>query len=395
MESLAREAFRADRLALRLLVAAGAVGSAASAAPGVTGARLWMGWVAIATFSVVHIAVLEGPGLPPVWRHDRRSSLVGLVVLAAAAVGALLSFDVHPALIWLPLVVVVQAARSLPPWPAVAVAAGPSLAVVAASWQDGQSLQSAGLNLVIAGLVFAFMVLRRRQRDLDDLAAAQREVIERERARAASADLQREIGARLHDVLAHTLSGLVVSLTTASLQARAESASPELRDRLDAATELARSGLVEARQAVESLRPRTEPTPGLPGGRPTAEGLTAWFEVAADRLSRSAGARVRLTGDLGLVPPDQADLARSVLMESLTNSLRHSPACTVEVSADPVALSVVSRREREPAGGPESGPHPSGRHGLAGLRRRVEAAGGRLHAGPTEQGWTLRWEFAT
>lgn len=387
------------------LVVAAVASVAAATGPLRTGpvpiVALVVAWAAIGAWVVVFVG-----GIVRRRREGTREWRLGeLIALAAATVVVAAALDFHPALIWMPFFLVLAAGRSLAPLPAVAICALPVAYLGMESWRESGSPVSAAANVVAAAGMLAYSLQRRRRRELDELAAAQREVIEQEQARADAAVLQREIGARLHDVLAHTLSGLVVSLTTASLQARAEGASPQLQERLDASTDLARSGLVEARRAVESLRggpvaDRSTPAPA-PGPR-SASGesapaddapLTAWFAEVGERLQRAAGTQVRLDGDLTLVPGELAGVARAVLLESLTNSLRHSPGAPIDVRVRAGGLTVVSAAGERVAA-PDSGEHPSGHHGIDGLRARVEAAGGHLVAGPEPAGWTVRWEWS-
>lgn len=239
------------------------------------------------------------------------------------------------------------------------------------------------VNLMAAALAFVYVQTRRRRREAEELAAAQREVIEVERTRALAADHQREVAARLHDVLAHTLSGLIVTLQGASLMARQQQVAIELDDKLRTAVALARDGLHEARDAVESLR---EPVIS------TAEPIGDWLRRTVGRLSTATGLDVTVVGDPDLISPSWQNLARSVLMEGLTNSLRHAAEAPVRISIDGSEVTVVSD-----AGGRAlvDREHPSGGHGLSGLAERVSAAGGLLRYGPTADGFTLNMRMTT
>lgn len=65
----------------------------------------------------------------------------------------------------------------------------------------------------------------------------------------------------MHDVLAHTLSGLVLQLDGAGLLGRVHGANPELRNALDRAHDIARDGLRDAHRAISTLRDDTVPGP--------------------------------------------------------------------------------------------------------------------------------------
>jgi signal transduction histidine kinase len=77
----------------------------------------------------------------------------------------------------------------------------------------------------------------------------------------------------MHDVLAHSLSGLVLNLEGAMLLADQGGADPKVSDAIHRAHRLARTGLQEARRAIGMLR-----DDALPGTRRLA-GLAAEFEA--------------------------------------------------------------------------------------------------------------------
>jgi signal transduction histidine kinase len=86
-----------------------------------------------------------------------------------------------------------------------------------------------------------------------------------------------------------------------------------------------------------------------------------------------------------------ADLAvRRVVLESLTNSLKHASArhAAVLLRAHDGGLAVsVTDDGRAPASRPVDG---AGGNGLRGLRERLEGCGGRLGYGPVEAGgWSV------
>lgn len=279
---------------------------------------------------------------------------------------------------WMAFVSIATTARSRDPSAAAVLLPAPVIALGYASWQ-AKSL----ISLSLAVVAIVLLQQRRRQLEAAELAAAQAQVIAQERARIASADHQREIAEQLHDVLAHTLSGLIVSLQTAGLQARQEDASPVLQQRLSAATELAREGLHGARQAVESLHGAAAATSEGP--------LDEWLRSTVDRLRTASDVHVTVVGDATAIPAVWREAARAVLRESLTNSVRHAPGLPVRITLADNEIHVLTVGDVSAIHRTEQ---VSGGHGLAGLRRRVEAAGGRFEAGVTTDGWLVsaRWE---
>src|SRR5690606_37766188 len=85
--------------------------------------------------------------------------------------------------------------------------------------------------------------------------------------------------------------------------------------------------------------------------------------------------------------------------ESLTNVTRHAPRArvvTVSVDEGPDGVAVEVSDDaphdvRHAVGHRPDGPGPGDGYGLVGMRERVEALGGTVHAGPgPDQGWTVR-----
>ena len=93
--------------------------------------------------------------------------------------------------------------------------------------------------------------------------------------RAAALAERQRLARDMHDVLAHSLSGLLLQLEGARLLALSDPADDRLAGTIDRAHELAKSGLEEARRAIGMLRDDE-----LPGPDQLAA-LTAAFEADA------------------------------------------------------------------------------------------------------------------
>jgi signal transduction histidine kinase len=65
----------------------------------------------------------------------------------------------------------------------------------------------------------------------------------------------------MHDVLAHSLSGLLLQLEGARMLAAGNPADPRIPDAIDRAHHLGRTGLAEARRAIGMLRDDDLPGP--------------------------------------------------------------------------------------------------------------------------------------
>jgi signal transduction histidine kinase len=112
-----------------------------------------------------------------------------------------------------------------------------------------------------------------------------------------------------------------------------------------------------------------------------------------DRLvarARAAGlpVTVTVTGAQRTLPPDVDQAAYRIVQEALTNVSRHAgrAGASVHLHYTPDSLSV--QVDDDGAGSSNgTGPRPGGpRLGLIGMRERVTALGGRLHAGHRDGG---------
>jgi len=185
----------------------------------------------------------------------------------------------------------------------------------------------------------------------------------------------------LHDTLAHTLSGVAVQLEAAS--ALWDSDAAAARSMLEQSLQATRTGLQEARRAIQSLR--AAPLEDL--------GLT----LAVRRLAESAAARAGLELDFrgpeqvnGLTPEVEQGIYR-VADEALLNVARHAHARRLSVRLDPspgrLTLTIADD-------GRGFDPHsvPSAAHyGLRGMHERAEMMGGALEiASRPGHGTTVR-----
>ncbi len=216
-------------------------------------------------------------------------------------------------------------------------------------------------TLAVTGAAIAFgdgVRSRRRCRDavLAAAAADREHQVEQERLRVA-----REV----HDVLAHTMS--VVSL-------HADVAAESL-DAADVAA--ARTALGHIRSASSDAGRELRRTVGLL--REPCGGVHRLPELA--QVSGTAGVpvRIRVQGARRRLPPRVDEVVYRVVQEAVTNARRHARPDRVDVLVDyaPRQVRVVVADD-----GPATGAAGGGGQGLTGMRERVSALGGRLHAGP-------------
>lgn len=287
------------------------------------------------------------------------------VVLAAGAVMVLAgSLVVVPtdSLMIVPVIVgivLLGATVTLPVWVG-AVAAVVALGVTALS----ATVLHASVQLVLgtsAGLLLGVLIgFSRRQfriaeqRSREALADQQRAALLADRARAA-----RDV----HDVLAHSLGGLVLQLDAVEALLEAGRVDEATRRVGDART-LAADGLAEARRAVRALRDDTD-APAR-ADVPEASRASRLETLLADH--RSFGGTVTTQGDEVLAELDAAHRAAvvQVCREALSNARRHAPGRPVTVSAvrDGSAVSVTV-----------ANPLGSDGHGITGMRERFAELG--------------------
>jgi signal transduction histidine kinase len=233
------------------------------------------------------------------------------------------------------------------------------------------------LGPVFAGTWFAGRLVRAREDDAHRLRELSH-ALERERveeARIAAAEERARIARELHDVVAHSMSTIV-------LEAGAERVNlPEGQRSTDEALRsierTGREALAEMRRLVGVLRsdddaPALAPQPSL-----------VHLDELAARVRR-AGLPVELetNGKPVELPPGIDISAYRIVQEALTNVLKHAgeASARVRVTYGPRSLAIdVSDDGR---GGSPS----DGGHGLTGLRERVTVFGGEFEAGGREEG---------
>ncbi|WP_430788315.1 sensor histidine kinase [Actinoplanes sp. G11-F43] len=229
-----------------------------------------------------------------------------------------------------------------------------------------------------AGLSTRFLRLRRAT------AEDRRLTVERERAqsaRLAVAEERAAIARELHDIVAHSLSVMVLQANGGEY---ALDRDPErTRQALRIISATGGDALEEIRQLVRMLRGATDD--GLETGSSTPGGVAAAVERA-----RASGLAVDLRQE-GTAPrmPDGVALALfRIVQESLTNTLKHGgPGSTAIVRVRYSAGAVDVEVSDDGAGRAPV----SGGHGLVGMRERALLYGGTFDAGPLlGGGWRVR-----
>ncbi|WP_426508716.1 sensor histidine kinase [Dactylosporangium sp. McL0621] len=204
----------------------------------------------------------------------------------------------------------------------------------------------------------------------------------RQMLQRAAVEERLRVARELHDVIAHTMTLIVVKAAIGNHVAEASPA--EARDALQVIEATGRTAMLEVRRVLDMLREDTPyaPTRGL-------RDLPALVELAS-----VGGVQVRLDVDrpeeaVAAGMPESVELAvYRIVQEAITNVVKHaSPArchVSVVVGADQVCIEVDDDGKRPARTG-------SVGHGLIGMRERVALHGGTFSAGPrTEGGFSVR-----
>jgi signal transduction histidine kinase len=331
----------------------------------------------LACLAVFVVEMLGWPILP----GDRVAARVGeLAVLGASAV-ALVALQPSGVSELAGSAVVFTAGVALSPVLAAvvggAVTAGVAVTLSLVSAVGPASVAASALLCAVLGITGSLLRRYRLSQANTELLLAQLEDARDDQARAAAAEERASIARELHDVLAHSLSGLAIQLEMARKIAAKTQAPAELSAAIDGAAGLAKQGLTEARDAVGALRREdrlgVDQIPELCEHFRRAFGLAVTYAVE--------GAPRPLAPDIGLA------LYR-VTGEALTNVARHAAGASTRVElcfdAGQVRLAVTNEKGQHSAVAAEG----SG-WGLAGVRERMKRLGGELAAGPFGAGWSV------
>jgi len=227
------------------------------------------------------------------------------------------------------------------------------------------------LLLLAAAWVFGDNLGTRRAytRELEEKA----ERLERERdaeTRRAAAEEQARIARELHDVIAHSVSVMVVQAAAGRDVFDAEPA--RAREALGAIEATGREALADLRRLLGVVRADYSPQPGLD----RLDGLVEQVRAAG------LDVHVSVEGEPRPLPAGIDLSAYRVVQEALTNTLKHASATRADVALrfEPGGLAVAVRDDGVGPNGAGGG------YGLIGMRERVVLYGGELETGAAPGG---------
>ena len=247
-------------------------------------------------------------------------------------------------------------------------------AFVALPWLAARALRSREERAIALGTRLALAQAR------------QREILLEERA---------QIARELHDIVAHSVSVILLQVGAARMRAHDQ---PGLTEPLHAAEASGRQALAELRRLLGVLngshaedRGRDHVTDEQVPDAPQPS--IATLEQLADTV-RAAGLDIDLAigGMVRPLPPGLELSVYRIVQEALTNVLKHAQPSTAQVRVhygpDAVTIDVVDDGTTRTVAGAPAG------HGLVGMRQRAQVFGGTTTAGPAPGGgWHVHAEL--
>ncbi|NRF70871.1 CHASE3 domain-containing protein [Aquincola sp. S2] len=198
--------------------------------------------------------------------------------------------------------------------------------------------------------------VRRRTNDLTELTRHLQTAREDERQRLAR---------ELHDELGALLTA--AKLDAARIKPRLAKAAPEALERLDHLTATLNSGIALKRRIIEDLRPSSLSTLGL----------VAALEIQCREFAERSGLNVEASlAPVRLTPEAELTVFRLV-QEAFTNIAKYANARSVDVTLS-VDEGAACIEVDDDGRGFDAQAEVPGRHGLRGMRYRVESDGGQF-----------------
>ncbi len=312
--------------------------------------------------------------LPLAWRRRAPLAVVAIVMTALAPQTLLDSSVQPPQTPFLALVVAVYSVAAYTDRPRALLGGAISLAVI---------LLSEPGDFIVAGPLYTGVWLAGRLfRDRQRLAAAlqsRTEALEREQketARLAIAEERARIARELHDVVAHSVSVMVVQAGAERLAL--DQAQESTRETLISIERTGRQALAEMRRLLGMLRKDDAELALAP--LPSLDHLDSLVAHV-----REAGLPVELhvEGSRKTLPAGVDISAYRIVQEALTNALRHAGPARARVVVRYGEGEVEVEVSDDGRGSQQTNANG---HGLVGMRERVALYGGELNTGLGEEG---------
>ena len=321
----------------------------------------------------------------------RINPLLAVVVCAAAGTGMVIQVTTPVPAMLTVLVVIFSAARHLSLTAGlVVIPLGIAASIIGPlSWlgriPEGQRFLAGGLLslLCLSTMVNAYLLGRRitvqgHVAKLDETLAEERflagERSTQDATELADGRARAEVARELHDVVAHSLSVIVVQAEGAKALATKK---PEAAiEALDVIARTGRSSIEEMRRIVSLLRGESDadfgPSPSLP---------------QIPEMVAKAGPRITLEmpEELPPVPESLGLTVFRVVQESVTNFLKHAGPTAQAIATITCEPEAIDIRVTDDGVGVQASTEGRGA-GVRGMRERVAAMGGTFKAGPRTGG---------
>ena len=326
----------------------------------------------------------------------RINPLLAVVVCAVAGTGMVIQVTTPVPAMLTVLVVIFSAARHLSLTAGlVVIPLGIAASIIGPlSWlsriPEGQRFLAGGLLslLCLSAMINAYLLGRRitvqgHVAKLDETLAEERflagERSTQDATELADGRARAEVARELHDVVAHSLSVIVVQAEGAKALATKK---PEAAiEALDVIARTGRSSIEEMRRIVSLLRGESDadfgPSPSLP---------------QIPEMVAKAGPRITLEmpEELPPVPESLGLTVFRVVQESVTNFLKHAGPTAQAIATITCEPEAIDIRVTDDGVGVQASTEGRGA-GVRGMRERVAAMGGTFKAGPrTGGGYEVR-----
>ena len=339
-------------------------------------------WVAVFGWSTLMVVSLA---------FRRINPLLAVVVCAAAGTGMVIQVTTPVPAMLTVLVVIFSAARYLSLTAGlVVIPLGIAASIIGPlSWlgriPEGQRFLAGGLLslLCLSAMANAYLLGRRitvqgHVAKLDEALAEERflagERSTQDATELADGRARAEVARELHDVVAHSLSVIVVQAEGAKALATKK---PEAAiEALDVIARTGRSSIEEMRRIVSLLRGESDadfgPSPSLP---------------QIPEMVAKAGPRITLEmpEELPPVPESLGLTVFRVVQESVTNFLKHAGPTAQAIATITCEPEAIDIRVTDDGVGVQASTEGRGA-GVRGMRERVAAMGGTFKAGPRTGG---------
>ena len=339
-------------------------------------------WVAMFGWSTLMVVSLA---------FRRINPLLAVVVCAVAGTGMVIQVTTPVPAMLTVLVVIFSAARHLSLTAGlVVIPLGIAASIIGPlSWlgriPEGQRFLAGGLLslLCLSAMVNAYLLGRRitvqgHVAKLDEALAEERflagERSTQDATELADGRARAEVARELHDVVAHSLSVIVVQAEGAKALATKK---PEAAiEALDVIARTGRSSIEEMRRIVSLLRGESDadfgPSPSLPQ-------IPEMVAKAGPRIS------LEMPEELPPVPESLGLTVFRVVQESVTNFLKHAGPTAQAIATITCEPEAIDIRVTDDGVGVQASTEGRGA-GVRGMRERVAAMGGTFKAGPRTGG---------